>query len=330
VAPDDLRPRVLVLTLGGTIASTGRGGVAPRLSGEGLVAAVPGLAEVADLTVEEVARVPSGDIGVDLLFEVAARTRSAHHEGVAGVVVVQGTDTMEETAFALELLAGTAGPIVVTGAMRAPESPGADGPANLLAAVRVAAADAARGLGAVVVMSDEVYAARWVRKTHASSPGAFASPGRGPIGEVVEGVVRIWNRPAAFEEVAATRAGRVALLSATLGGDGREFDGLAQRGVEGVVVAAFGVGHVPAAMAEALGELVREVPVLLATRTGAGRVHASTYVFTGSESDLLARGLMSAGALDGPKAAGLLSLLLGTGAPREEIARRVADVVERV
>ncbi len=321
---------MLVVTLGGTIAATGDGAVAPRLPGRDLVGALPGLGDVADVTVAEVARVPSGDLTVADLLEVAARVRAAREAGSAGAVVVQGTDTLDETAFALELLAGDAGPIVATGAMRPPGAPGADGPANLLAAVRFAASPQAQGLGAVVVMNDEVHAARWVSKTHASSLAAFASPGRGPVGEVIEGVARVWAHPAPLPVVATTAGSPVALVAAVLDADGRAVVGLAGLGFRAAVVEAFGVGHVPSAMVDALEALAREMPVAVATRTGAGRVHRSTYDFVGSEGDLGDRGLLSAGALSGPKACGLLSLLVGSGAARDEVERRFGEVVALV
>ena len=114
----------------------------------------------------------------------------AVRDGAHGVVVTQGTDTMEETAFLVDCLWDDDAPFVFTGAMRNPTLPGADGPANLTAAIRTAAVDAARGRGAMVVFNDEIHAARFVRKTHSTSPAAFRSPDAGPIGHVVEGVPR--------------------------------------------------------------------------------------------------------------------------------------------
>src|SRR6185437_4013034 len=116
-------------------------------------------------------------------------------DGSAGIVITQGTDTIEETAFALDLLWAGHAPIVITGAMRNPSLPGADGPANLLAAVQVAASPTARGLGALVVFNDEIHAARFVSKTHTSKPSAFQSRHTGPIGWLSEGHPVVVSRP---------------------------------------------------------------------------------------------------------------------------------------
>jgi L-asparaginase len=307
---------VTVFSLGGTIASTaGDGpGVTPRLTAADLVAGVPGLDDVADLATVAFRSVPSGDLALGDLAELAAAITA---DDADGVVVTQGTDTLEETAFALDLLAGDDRPVVVTGAMRNPTLPGADGPANVRAAVAVAADPAAAGLGTVVVLDDEVHAARFVRKTHAQSTAAFASPTVGPLGWVAEGRCRIALRPEPLPRVVDAAAlgpvPPVALLAAALGDDGRLLGALPAAGYAGVVVAGFGGGHVPSPWVPALTALAAEVPVVLAGRTGAGETLRSTYGFPGSETDLLARGLIPAGYLDAPKARVLLSLVLATG-----------------
>jgi L-asparaginase len=248
--------------------------------------------------------------------------------GAAGVVVTMGTDTVEEMAFALDLLVDRDEPIVVTGAMRNPTLPGADGPANLLASVRVAASPSAAGLGTMVVFNDEIHAARYVRKGHTTSPAAFRSPSAGPLGWIVEARVRIAFRLPHRHHVECpllAKDRQVALLSAVLGDDGRLLGLVAQAGYEGLVVEAFGGGHVPDAWVDKLEGLAAEMPVLLASRTGAGEMLRETYGFRGSESDLLARGLISAGQLDGHKARVLLALLLRAGAGRDRIAAEFSE-----
>ncbi len=292
------------------------------MTGEALVEDVPEIGEVAEVTAESFRQVPGSELTIDDVVELSEEIKGHIDEGAAGVVVTQGTDTIEETSFVLDLLVDEDVPIVVTGAMRNPTLPGAEGPANLLASVRVAASEAARGLGAVVVLNDEVHAARFVQKTHTSNPATFRSPLTGPIGWISESNVRIATRPAGRHHVTLPPESQdrpVALYTLGLGDDGRLLDQIGQLGYEGLVIEALGAGHVPGRMAEPLGSLASRMPVILASRTGGGEVLENTYGFTGSETDLLQRGLISAGMLDGPKARLFLSLLLRSGASKEVI-----------
>ncbi|HEX2988534.1 MAG TPA: asparaginase [Chloroflexota bacterium] len=325
-APSLELPALTIISLGGTIAMTqaGGGGVTPTLTGEDLVAAVPALAGVANVTALSFRQLPGAHLTMDDLVSLAAEIERRIEAGAAGIVVIQGTDTIEESAFALDLLLEGAAPVVVTGAMRNSTLPGADGPANILAAAQVAADRAARDLGVLVVLNDEIHAARYVRKIHPTSPSAFASPIAGSLGRVVEGRPRIFARlPGRRHIDAAAFASdrRVALLTVALGDDGRLLEAVREAGYGGLVVEAFGAGHVPATLVEGLGRLAAAMPVVLASRTGGGPMMEHTYGFPGSESDMLGRGLISAGILDGPKARILLWLLLGTGASSAEISR---------
>jgi L-asparaginase len=320
-------PEVAVLSLGGTISSTqaeGSSGVTPTLTGEALVEDVPEIAEVAEVSAASFRQVPGSELTLEDLIELSVEIEGRIDEGARGVVVTQGTDSLEETSFVLDLLVDRDEPVVVTGAMRHPDLPGADGPANLLASVQVAASETTRGIGAVVVLNEEIHAARFVQKTHTSNPGAFGSPSTGPVGWISEGNVRIATRPVGSRRVILpeqTTDRPVALYTVSLGDDSRLLEQVGHLGYEGLVIEAFGVGHVPSVMAEPLESLANEMPVVLASRTGSGEVHRETYGFTGSESDLLKRGLINAGMLDGPKARLFLSLLLRSGASKEEITR---------
>ncbi|SIR45198.1 asparaginase [Micromonospora avicenniae] len=324
---------IALITLGGTIAmggvDRGRPGVVTRLTGADLTAAVPGLADLGvRLDVRDVHAVPSASLTYRQLLDVVAVASTAVAAGATGVVVSQGTDTLEESAFLADLVWPHAAPLVFTGAMRNPTLAGPDGPANLLAAIRVAAAPAAGDLGVLVVVNDEVHAARWVRKTHSTSTATFASPNAGPIGQVIEGEVRVLVRPQRRDPLPSVDperldATRVALYPVTLDDDGLLLTGVADMH-HGLVVAGFGVGHVPAALAPLLGELAGRIPVLLTSRTGAGSVLRQTYGAVGSEADLQRRGLLNGGLLDPYKARVLLRLLLAAGLDGNELAVALA------
>lgn len=323
---------VALFTLGGTISMAGRtaDGVT-RLTGADLAAAVPGLADLpAPVEIQDVEATGSANLTLAKVLDVVDAASKAISAGATGVVVTQGTDTLEETAFLVDQVWPHPQPFVLTGAMRNPTLAGPDGPANLLAACRVACSLAARDLGALVVFNDQVHAARWVRKTHSTSTATFASPNAGPIGHLVESQVRIMARPARQDGVpgradaADLDAARVALYTVTLDDDGVLLEGLADTH-QGLVIAGFGVGHVPSALAPVLGALAERIPVVLTSRTGSGSVLRTTYSSVGSESDLLGRGLIDGGFLDPYKARVLLRLLLATGEGHDEIIAAFAQ-----
>jgi L-asparaginase len=213
--------------------------------------------------------------------------------------------------------------------MRNPTLAGPDGAANVLAATQVAAAAAARGHGALVVFADQIHAARWVCKTHSTSISTFSSPDSGPIGHVIEGEVRILatpldraplGLPASPIDADATRVG---LYTVTFDDDGALLTQVATA-YQGLVVAGFGVGHVPSWIAPTLGELAEQMPVVLTSRTGSGSVLSGTYYAVGSETDLADRGLINGGLLHPYKARVLLRLLLAAGLNPIEVAASFA------
>lgn len=172
------RPRLRLIALGGTIASLpeSSGGHVPQRGARDLAEAIPALNGLAELSYINVARVGSCSLTIEHVTTLARKIRAALAEGANGVVVTHGTDAIEETAYVLSLLLERSDPVVLTGAMRTAEHVGADGPANLLAAVRVATTPGAAARGPVMVLQDEIHLARWVTKTHTSRVAAFESP----------------------------------------------------------------------------------------------------------------------------------------------------------
>ncbi len=310
-------PRVFVLSLGGTITMIpdASGGIAPKLGAADLVASVPALAEVAEIEAHSPFRLPSPSLTPANLVEVARLIESALASGFDGAVVIQGTDTLEESAFILDLLVDSDKPVVVTGAMRGADAPGADGPANLLAAVIVAASPEAHGLGTLAVLNYDIHTARFVQKSHTALPSAFSSPLVGPLGVVAERRPRFYARVARTPCLVALEGSPapVALIKWAMGDDGRLLRGLPELGFAGAVVEGMGAGHVPAEVAPMLGELAARMPVVLATRVMSGPVFTRTYGYPGSEIDLLARHLIPAGYLSGLKARLLLGFSLRSG-----------------
>jgi L-asparaginase len=327
------RPKVVILSLGGTIASAPASGdrhASPILSASAISASVPGLSEVAELELIDLARLPSIDVTFDLARRVVAAARDADAHGSAGVVVTQGTDTLEEMSFTVDLLHEGDMPIAFTGAMRHAGLVGNDGPANLLDAVRTVSSPAARGLGCVVVLNEEIHSARAVRKMHTSSPAAFASPVVGPVGWMVEGVPHLRARP--FPRVTIRPADdaetvRPPLVKIVFDDDGWWLPRVRELDAPGLVLEAMGGGHVPSWIATELAELAARIPIVLTSRTGSGEVLQSTYGgFAGSETMLVGAGLIPAGSLDSLKARVALGLLLTAGASRGRITSVMATL----
>ena len=311
------KPHILVLSLGGTITMvpTDSGGIAPKLGAAELVASVPELAEVGDIEARSPFRLPSPSLTAANLVEVASTIRDAFASGFDGAVVIQGTDTIEESAFLLDLLVDSDKPVVVTGAMRGADAPGADGPANLLSAAIVAACPESHGLGTLAVLNYDIHAARFVQKSHTALPSAFLSPLVGPIGTLIERrprfYVRLKRKPVLPAEDGPPAP--VALIKAAMGDDGRLFGSLPGLGYAGVVIEGMGAGHVPADVAPIVGDLAAKIPVVLASRAMTGHVFTRTYGYPGSEIDLIQRGVVPAGYLSGLKARLLLGLVMRGG-----------------
>jgi len=303
-------PHVHLLATGGTIS----GGQQP-LDAAGLTALIPDVGRVARVTMEDVTRIGSSRMTPELQFRLASRVNElfAADSGLAGIVITHGTDTLEETAFLLNLLVKGDRPVVFAAAQRPPREPDTDGPRNLLNAVRVAASPSARGLGVLVTLNDEIHSARYVRKTHAIAVEAFQSPGAGPIGYVDVERVFIEHTPAARLTIDTSRVeAKVDLLTLVSGSDGHLIDAAVASGVKGLVLEVFGRGNVPPAVMDAVARArARNVTVVFTTRTRGGRVEVA--------DNARQMGVIGGEDLDGLKARMLLVAALGAGADRDTI-----------
>lgn len=318
----DSLPRVHLLATGGTISNT----EGDRLTGEDLVREIPALGAMTTITVEQFSNVASGSISLDQWMAMSRRIDAlfAEDAGLSGVVITHGTDTMEETAFFLDLTLADCRPVVVTGAMRRAGVPGADGPANLLNAFRLAVDPAARELGSVVLMNDEIFAARNVAKVHTSRLDAFAASDGAPIGVTdPDAVVLMAPRvprscgTAPFDLSEVGVLPRVDIVTSYLGSDGALIRAAVAAGAEGIVLATVGRGGSTPGERNAVRE-AREagVVVVRSSRTGAGRVPVGSGS-AGGGSDLAPS--FGAGDLTPVKARILLMLALATGAGADEL-----------
>jgi L-asparaginase len=275
-------PVVRVIATGGTIAS--RPGD-DQLTGSALIEAVPQLAGVAQVEVEEFSRIGSSGMTPDHWLLLAKRINELldAEPDISGVVVTHGTDTMEETAYFLHLTIKDLRPVVLTGSMRSATAVSADGPANLLTAVRVAADTNAGGRGVLVVLNDEIHSARDMRKTDNNRIDTFVSAEWGALG-VVDSDGVIFRRSSetlhtvqALPSLAGVGALPVVPIVADFAGnDAMVLRSWAQQGVAGIVVQAFGGGRTSPEMRRAISEIASEgIPVVLASRVPEGRVIGS-------------------------------------------------------
>jgi L-asparaginase len=314
-----------ILFTGGTISmklDPATGGAVPALSAEEIFALVPGLGDIAEIEIEDFSRLPGPHVTPEQMWRLAGRAAAwLDRPDVDGLVITHGTDTVEETAYLLDLVLLSDKPVVLVGAMRTVSDVGWDGPANLLAAVRVAASPAARGQGVLVVMDEHILPAREVRKVHTESSSSFATPEFGPLGQIDAGAVifrrhpmprATWCDPHAEPGLRVSRLEtRVEMVQAYTGMECGPIDYACSRGPRGLAVVAFGRGNVPPAILPAIRRaLDADVIVTVSSRCVAGRV-SPRYGYDGGGLQLQRMGAVLAGDLSGAKARLLQMVVLG-------------------
>ncbi|HXI44666.1 MAG TPA: asparaginase [Candidatus Acidoferrales bacterium] len=321
--------RIAVVFTGGTISRVRdpvAGGNVPALDGAAILALTPGLDAIAELVPVDLGRTPASHFSLARLLDIGAEIRAAQADpSIDGVVVVQGTDTIEETAFLWDLVLDRDEPVVVTGAMRTSSDADFDGPANLRDAVRAAAAQELRGTGVSVVLAGSIEPADSVVKTHASAFDTFRSLDTPRLGSVRDGRVVIERARGPRRHVATERAVEdVALIRATVGIDGRLLDAAAAWS-RGIVVEATGAGNTtPALLDAATRAMGQGIEVALTTRCPSGEA-SGAYAFPGGGAQWVRAGAMLTGHLGGPKARVALALGLGAGLDHAALAELLAD-----
>ncbi|MBM6619891.1 asparaginase [Bacillus suaedaesalsae] len=298
--------RILLLHTGGTIAmkeDKNTGSVSPE--GENpLQESLSSLNQIANIESEEVFQLPSPHITHKEMFLLKKRIEQASQtEQVDGVVITHGTDTLEETAYFLDLTLNAGIPIVITGAMRSSNEIGSDGPYNLLSSVKVAASNDAANKGVLVVLNDEIHTAKNVTKTHTSNVSTFQSPQYGPIGIVTKRGVFFHHYPMYRENYDIQEIkNRVMLIKAYAGMDSTLLYGLKSMNINGLVIEALGQGNLPPAMIPGIKELLQHnIPIVLVSRCFNGIVQ-DTYSYDGGGRQLKDFGVIFSNGLSGQKA----------------------------
>lgn len=323
------RKHVHVLFTGGTISmriDPGTGAAVPALSGEEIVSRVAGLRKEARLTLEDYARLPGPHVTPDWMWRLKDHVASLlAADDVDAVVLTHGTDTLEETAFLLDLTLDSPKPVVFCGAMRTVSEPGWDGPANLMAAVRTATNPDSWGRGVLITVGEQIHHAAEATKWHTQSLGAFRST-HGPLGVVERGQIHYHRPPFRTPRIDAARlVAEVDLHTMAAGVGDTLLRASVARGARGLVLEATGCGNVPpSALPGVRAALAAPLPVVLVSRCPEGRV-APAYGYEGGGQMLQELGLILGGELPGPKARIKLMVALGATSALDEIRRLFAD-----
>lgn len=322
--------RIAVVFTGGTISMVVdplAGGAVPALDGAAIIARTPGLERIADVVAIDRGRKPASHWTFAELLELVTTVRELAAEPTTdGIVFVQGTDTIEETSFLLDLLVDTPKPIVVTGAMRNATEPDYDGPANLRCAVAVAATTELAGSGVVVCLAGTIEPADDVTKTHSSALDTFRSLNLGRIGRVDDGRVVVERQRGPRRPVLAAErlGGPIPIVTATVAMDAMILDAALALRPAGIVVAATGAGNTsPELLAAAERAMAAGIPVVLTSRAASGAA-GTGYAFPGGGGTWVRAGALLAGTLTAPKARIALAVGLGAGLVGEELARFLA------
>jgi L-asparaginase len=317
-----LKKNILLIHTGGTISMSEdtSGSVKPGTNNP-LKEGTSLLSKLANLVIEEPFNLPSPHITPKEMMQLKQLIEQYEQTGtIEGAVITHGTDTLEETAYFLDLTIQASFPIVVTGAMRSSNELGSDGLYNLISSIKVASSDEAKGQGVLVVLNDEIHTALNVTKTHTSNLSTFQSPQYGPIGIVTKRGVHFHHTPTKHENYSITDAEKkVVLIKAHAGMDSSLLKAILGLEVDGVVVEALGQGNLPPAALKGVSDLIRNnIPVVIVSRSFNGIVQ-DIYGYEGGGKHLKELGVIFSNGLNGQKARIKLLVALAKTNKMEEI-----------
>lgn len=311
-----MKKQILVIHTGGTISmmeDADTGAVKPGEENP-LSAHSSSLEHLADITVREAFHLPSPHITPEHMLQLKQLIEEEYNkEKFQGVVITHGTDTLEETAYFLDLTIDLPVSIVVTGAMRSSNEIGADGLYNLLSSIKVASNENSVDKGVLVVLNDEIHSAKNVTKTHTSNVSTFQSPQYGPIGIVTKRGVIFHHKPTSVEKYSVKSvAKKIALIKAHAGMDSALLSALKELQFEGVIIEALGQGNIPPAAVDGIETLINEnIPVVLVSRCFNG-IAQDIYGYAGGGKQLKEMGVIFSNGLNGQKARLKLLVALST------------------
>ncbi|MCT4688082.1 asparaginase [Vallitalea sp.] len=285
----------------------------PALSDKDIISKVSGIEKMAQIEVIHYGAYPGPHIVPNMMLDIARVTNELlSRDDIAGVVITHGTDTLEETAYFLDLVIDSGKPVVVTGSMRNGSELGYDGPANLAASICTVCSEESKNKGVLVVMNNQVNAADEVTKTHTLSLDTFQSMDFGPLGIVdSDQVIYYRNRKNAFKIVTKKIENRVALIKAVAGLGSEFIDYLVDNDYKGIVIEALGRGNLPPTMLEGIRRaILMNIPVVIVSRCSKGRV-LDSYGYQGGGRQLRDMGVILGDNLSGQKARIKLMIVLG-------------------
>ncbi|SHE63111.1 L-asparaginase [Marinitoga hydrogenitolerans DSM 16785] len=318
--------KIAIITTGGTIAMIHDPllGVVPSEEKNKHLNEIPELRNIAETELIEFTNIPSPHMTPKVMFKLSRFIKKIlSRNDIDGAVITHGTDTLEETAYFLDLVLNEKKPIVLTAAMRNWNEPSTDGPANLISSVRVASSKKAINKGILVCLNDEIHSAREVTKTYTSNVATFDSPGYGPLGIVDEDAIIFYRESLLRMHIDAKDVeDKVALIKTYTGDDGSILNVLPDLGFKGVVVEGFGRGNVPPKVADKIEWLVKEksLPVIVVSRCFKGRV-LGVYGYHGGGADLKNKGAILGNEVSGQKARIKLTVALGVTNNIEELRK---------
>ncbi|SJZ68629.1 asparaginase [Selenihalanaerobacter shriftii] len=316
--------KIKLISTGGTIAmgENKEGKLIPKFTGKELIESIPELEEMCEVEVNEFCNIDSSQMTPERMFKLAQLVKEEiRNSDIDGIVITHGTDTLQETAYMLNVLIDSSKPVIITGAMRGATELGSDGSANIYQAFKVAVKEKSKDQGVLVVLNNEIHTAHLLTKRHTTNLAAFRSTNSGRLGEVTKEEVNYFYKTMPPKNIKTDAINtKVAFVKIVSGFNSTIIDMLVSNNeFDGLIIEAFGSGTIPNYILPSLERALNKgMKVVLTSRCLEGKVH-NTYAAAGGDKDLEEMGVIFSDGISGPKARIKLMLLLGGDYKDEEI-----------